>query len=63
MRISKFTTVLRKEGVYLLHNTLANSIIRVYGSECQAIIDFNQDGYTFKLNEANSYLSTLNNVC
>lgn len=33
MKLSKFTNLIRKENVYLLHNALTDSVLRVNSSD------------------------------
>ena len=51
MKISQFTTIVRKDEYYLLHNTLFNSIMRVYGDESRSFIDSIENGSSFDLDE------------
>lgn len=39
MKLSKFTNILRKDDAYLLHNTLANSVIRINSPELRLLTD------------------------
>ena len=39
MKLSKFTNLIRKENVYLLHNALTDSVLRVNSSDLQKLID------------------------
>lgn len=59
MKISRFTTIVRKEGYYLLHNTLFNSIMRVYGEKSRSFIDSIEDGRTFNMDENSPFLCAL----
>lgn len=61
MKISRFTTIVRKEGYYLLHNTLFNSIMRVYGEKSRSFIDSIEDGRTFNMDENSPFLCALKN--
>lgn len=55
MKISNYTTIFRKDNVYLLHNSMVNSTIRIYDSEYQSFIDTIQDGHYFDMDESDQF--------
>lgn len=50
MKISRFTNVIKKDGIYLLHNTLVNSVVRVNAESLKKFIDSIENGQSFILN-------------
>ncbi len=59
MKMSNYTTVLQKNGTYLLHNSMMNSLIRVYDPQLQSVIDSLQDGAPFEMDSSDPFMNTL----
>ena len=62
MKISRFTNVIKKDGIYLLHNTLVNSVVRVNAESLKKFIDSIENGQSFILNENDNFHLTLRSL-
>lgn len=62
MKISRFTNILKKDGTYLLHNTLANSVVRINAESRQNFIDSIEDRKYFPLDENDDFQLTLRSL-
>ena len=59
MKISRFTNIIKKDGIYLLHNTLVNSVVRINAESRQKFIDTIESGKSFSLDPNDNFHLTL----
>ena len=59
MKISRFTTILKKDSKYVLHNTMLNTVLRVNAPKLQEYIDEIETGKIFQIDELNDFQITL----
>ncbi len=59
MKISKFTTILKKDSQYILHNTMFNTVLRVSAPRLQEYVSSIESGKSFQIDESDEFQITL----
>lgn len=59
MKLSRFTTILKKEPSYILHNTLVNSALKVNSNKLKEFVDDIEFGKIFQLDKTDEFQMTM----
>ena len=62
MKISRFTNILKRKDVYLVHNALVNSILKVYLRKYQKFIDSIENAKNFQFDETDEFQRTMKDL-